>query len=76
MWVKHKREVSASTVLNECLNVMVERQTQIEKRRVGSILRGLGWLPVLVSRDGDKVRVWRNTASVTQPYRTTEPTEY
>lgn len=76
IWVRHKREVSASAVLNECLNVMVERQTQIEKRRVGAILKGLGWVPVLVSRDGDKVRIWKNTASVTQPYRTSEVTEY
>jgi putative DNA primase/helicase len=59
-WCQRKREVTASEVLNECLNVDVARQTQIEKRRASAILRAMGWIPVLVRRGAAVSRVWKN----------------
>jgi putative DNA primase/helicase len=66
-WCCVQEEINVGDVLTSCLQIEKGRQTQIEKRRVASILRDAGWRSLNTYRHGSPVKLWRNPRSPERP---------
>jgi putative DNA primase/helicase len=68
MYASRHREVTAADCLTMALNIDIGKQGQLDKRRIASILRGSGWVPVGVKRNSAFLRVWKNPIRVASAF--------
>lgn len=57
-YVQHIEEVSSKYLLDQVLKIEVAQQNVGHHKRIGSILRELGWERVLKRQNGNPIRVW------------------
>jgi predicted P-loop ATPase len=58
--LKEVAETTSTKILTDIVGIPLERQNTGHRRRVGAILRGMGWKQKNTTRAGVKVRLWVN----------------
>jgi predicted P-loop ATPase len=58
-WLWNQNRPTTSEILSDCLKIEIGRHDQIAQKRVGRVMRVLGWRTVVTkSTNGRSVRVW------------------
>jgi predicted P-loop ATPase len=58
-WLWNQNRPTTSEILSDCLKIEIGRHDQIAQKRVGRVMRVLGWRTVVTkSANGRSVRVW------------------
>lgn len=63
-WIESKEKVSISMLLSSCLEIEPGRQSQADARRLGRVLRALGWEQRgMEGSRGQRIKIWKRVAS-------------
>lgn len=58
LWLFGQSRVSTSDILSDCLKIEVGRHDQMVQKRVGRVMRVLGWRQHVIKQSGRNLRAW------------------